>query len=350
MKQMRDYRIDSLRGIAVLSVVLHHLFQFSNPAGKNSSIFENFFIKNGQYGVELFFIISGYVIFTYFPTVNNLLKFMLLRYTRLIPMLIVAILVIFTLSLVIGDFSRQLILNGVLSALIIDPNLLGKIIGLNQTEWIDDSFWTLFVEVRFYIVYGLVFFLTKKKLPKYRLTMLIAVLVTAKIINILATYLDFQFLVKISGQLFFTQYSGYFIAGILISVGFDQKVKISRIFLMFSSLLIVTIWSVASYLDIIQTRRTPIIFPLILTICFLIVFMSPSRFNQYLAKGIGAPSYVAYVLHLGVFTFIFTENPKVFDNSIDLFALLIIFFGISYLIHNFIEIRLIKGLRQFLSI
>jgi len=343
---MRDYKIDSLRGIAILSVVLHHILQFSNPLVTDPTLFEKFFIENGQFGVELFFIISGFVMVTYFSNINNFLKFIFFRYTRLIPMLGISILMILILSIFAGNFSQQLFLNGLLSFLIIDPHLIGKIVGLDEATWIDDSFWTLFIEIKFYFIYGAIFFLTRKKSFNFRSFLLIAILVSAKIVNIVATYFDYQLTLMVTTHLFFTQYSGYFITGMLISIGLIQKTTFRKIFLIFSSLVVIMFWSLTSHYDSFQTRRTPIIFPIFLAICFSIVYLAPKRLIKYFAKAIGAPSYVVYVLHLGIFSFLLTKLPELYNNSFYLGTVLVLFLGLSFALHYVIELRFIKRLRH----
>ena len=67
--QSRLLEIEVFRGIAVLCIILHHYFglyhllhghHFSTPDPATLAIIFNW----GVYGVHLFFIISGFVIFT----------------------------------------------------------------------------------------------------------------------------------------------------------------------------------------------------------------------------------------------------------------------------------------------
>ncbi|WP_058962030.1 acyltransferase family protein [Type-E symbiont of Plautia stali] len=72
--------IHYLRGIAALLVVAYHNKTSGYEASGNQDIFEYLF-KGGAFGVDLFFIISGFIIAysTKENTENNLLNFTLKR-------------------------------------------------------------------------------------------------------------------------------------------------------------------------------------------------------------------------------------------------------------------------------
>ena len=164
----RNVELDAVRGIAVLMVVLHHFLQiFSLPA--NLNWFSQFFINFGQYGVELFFIVSGFVIFSSYPEIRSIKNFILQRVTRLIPALGLAISINFIIAVVQGKINSKLLLSSISSFLIIDPNLLNRIFGTSYFSWIDNSYWTLFIEMTFYINYGLIFFMMRNKSLKFKI-------------------------------------------------------------------------------------------------------------------------------------------------------------------------------------
>lgn len=75
--------LESIRGIAALAVVLYHIPAF------NESLFQINAIRNGYLMVDLFFVLSGYVIYTAYAsklkTVNDALRFQALRLGRLYP-------------------------------------------------------------------------------------------------------------------------------------------------------------------------------------------------------------------------------------------------------------------------
>ena len=80
MDKIRRFDIDSLRGISVLSVIIFHV--------------DHLYFPNGYLGVDLFFVISGYVITqSIFRNIKNnkfsFFKFYLKRAKRILPTLLV---------------------------------------------------------------------------------------------------------------------------------------------------------------------------------------------------------------------------------------------------------------------
>ena len=76
--------LDSLRGIAAITIVLFH-----SPF-QNSFLTDNPFVKNGGLMVDFFFVLSGFVIsYTYSDRINNyknLIQFQYKRFLRLYPL------------------------------------------------------------------------------------------------------------------------------------------------------------------------------------------------------------------------------------------------------------------------
>src|SRR6185503_5637229 len=65
-RDTRNAFIDLLRGVAILGVVLHHLFWPSLDSAAyrlDSSGVSLFFFNNGWLGVSLFFVLSGFVLY-----------------------------------------------------------------------------------------------------------------------------------------------------------------------------------------------------------------------------------------------------------------------------------------------
>lgn len=147
--------IDGMRGIAVLSVVIFHAFPES--------------IKGGFVGVDIFFVISGYLISTIiYQNLQNgtfsFLDFYARRIRRIFPALFLVLLVSYTLgwSLLLPDEYKQLgkhILSG--------AGFVSNFTFLKEIGYFDNSaetkpllhLWSLGVEEQFYIIWPLLLFL-----------------------------------------------------------------------------------------------------------------------------------------------------------------------------------------------
>src|SRR5262245_34438087 len=80
----RLIEIDSLRGLAALSVVLfHYTTRFAELYGPTERMTVAF--PYGFYGVNLFFIISGFVIFMTLERTRRPMDFVVSRFSRLYP-------------------------------------------------------------------------------------------------------------------------------------------------------------------------------------------------------------------------------------------------------------------------
>ena len=169
--------LDFLRGIAALGVVLYHysglLLPTLNPNYLTS------ILAYGEYGVQIFFVISGFIIPFSMKKSNYSLsdfwKNLLRRYIRLAPPAYVAML----FSILIY-FSAILVLKRPIDGISWPGFNWKAIIGnlsftapLIKSSWFNPVFWTLAIEFQFYIVIGLLLPLILNK--KYLATILICI-------------------------------------------------------------------------------------------------------------------------------------------------------------------------------
>ena len=91
--------LDGLRGIAILLVILYHgyyiWYEYLPFGDKYSNVF---LFKYGNLGVQLFFLISGFVILMSLEKTSSYLKFLKNRWIRLFPSMFVVSLIIFFTS------------------------------------------------------------------------------------------------------------------------------------------------------------------------------------------------------------------------------------------------------------
>ncbi|MFY9641724.1 MAG: acyltransferase [Rhodomicrobium sp.] len=153
--------LDGLRGIAILGVVLYHSYShWPNlvPSAADYGNFPLFFY--GGYGVELFFMISGFVILMTLEKCESFKSFMFKRWIRLFPaMLFCSILIYITAPLLPERPFGAVVLRDFLPGLtFLQQDVWEFILGPNQGI-VEGSFWTLFVEMKFYVIFGACYFI-----------------------------------------------------------------------------------------------------------------------------------------------------------------------------------------------
>lgn len=139
----RVVELDALRGLAALAVVgFHYTTQYEQFYGHQPALPVSFGF--GNYGVQLFFLISGFVIFMTLERTRTALDFVVSRFSRLFPAYWAAILVSATAIYAIGMPSQQLPWQDIA----LDFTMIQDILGGRH---LDGSYWTLEVELFFYV-------------------------------------------------------------------------------------------------------------------------------------------------------------------------------------------------------
>lgn len=157
--------LDGLRVIAILIVMLfHYLYLFNNKYYDVNFIDKSFF-KYGYLGVQLFFIISGFVITMSLTKSNNIFTFLKKRWSRLFPaMLFCSFLTFIVITLFDTENlfpESKRIANLIISNTFIAPSLINPFIS-GKLSYIDPPYWSLWVEIQFYILIGIIYFLNKR--------------------------------------------------------------------------------------------------------------------------------------------------------------------------------------------
>jgi peptidoglycan/LPS O-acetylase OafA/YrhL len=150
--------IDGLRFLAIMAVVLVHIqlfFVAKTPATFDYDNVLYFFVQNGFKGVEIFFVISGFVLAMPFAkyyltgaSKPKLKSYYYRRLTRLEPPYFLALLLFFSLHLIkgvypVGDLARGLMFNFL---------YLQNFVWLKFQPIIGNITWTLEIEVQFYLI------------------------------------------------------------------------------------------------------------------------------------------------------------------------------------------------------
>ena len=135
--------LDALRGLAAISVVVFHYTTFyQQEQGHLQPL--GFGFPAGNYGVHLFFLISGFVIFMTLERTRTAMDFIVSRFSRLFPAYWAAIAITAAVIYTVG-MPEQRIPPGHLAA---NVTMLQDALGF---EHLDGSYWTLQVELFFYV-------------------------------------------------------------------------------------------------------------------------------------------------------------------------------------------------------
>jgi peptidoglycan/LPS O-acetylase OafA/YrhL len=199
----RYSELDAIRGIAALMVVLYH---YSVRYGQ---IYEYpvdplFSFDIGKYGVQLFFIVSGFVIILTLDKTNHAIDFIVSRFSRLYPAYWVAVILTFSIVYLFSLPGREVDIE---SALI---NMTMVQQWLNVAN-VDGVYWTLAVELSFYF-FMFILFITKQLV---RINLIAAVwlgiIIGCKALERNSS-MEIHELLKL---LFLLEYGNLFIAGIM---------------------------------------------------------------------------------------------------------------------------------------
>ena len=89
--QKRILSLDGLRGFAVILVVLFHLNReigFSKSLGSFGQFFSKFVFGGGQVGVDLFFLLCGFVIAFLYPQIEDFWLYIINNWSRVVLVVI----------------------------------------------------------------------------------------------------------------------------------------------------------------------------------------------------------------------------------------------------------------------
>jgi peptidoglycan/LPS O-acetylase OafA/YrhL len=165
MEKHRIKVLDGFRFIAVISVLLYHLTNPLIAKYPHHDFFLHIF-KYGGLGVQFFFMISGFVISYTLAHTPTLAAFYRNRFSRLFPAMLLCSFLTFLVARLINDpvyyTGAKQVQNLIPGLTFINPSLYNLITG-SKFNWINGSYWTLWVEVQFYIIASALYFINKTK-------------------------------------------------------------------------------------------------------------------------------------------------------------------------------------------
>lgn len=203
--------LDSLRAFAALSVCLFH-FVCSIPGFINSEIIKSIF-SYGECGVQMFFVISGFIIpwslFNSSYSIKNYFTFVTKRFIRLEPPYLVSLLlaVLITYVRVMSPHYNGLDITPSAKQIALHFGYL--IPFFKDQTWIRPIYWTLAIEFQYYLSLGLLFPLIANNKMVYRVLSYIVVLSGPFLIKSFLPFHLPEFLFGISLFLYKSKIIGY---------------------------------------------------------------------------------------------------------------------------------------------
>mgnify|MGYP003967420601 FL=1 len=285
--------IDGLRFLAVMVVILYHIQLFFVAKTHSVYNYENVLydlFNNGFKGVEIFFIISGFILalpfVKYFLADGkkpNLKSYYYRRLSRLEPPYFIALLIFFTLHVIKGVYPLGDLVNG----LFFNLAYLQNFAWLEIQPMIGNITWTLEVEVQFYLVAPIlasVFYIDKFK----RRLLLIVAILGIPIVNV--------FLVSQHISLY--NYLFYFLVGFLIADLYitEEKYQLNDKLALFVGMLS---FSVLYIIDIVPLFNKLVFVTLLFVFIYIVLTSSIWRriFSNKLFTTIGGMCYTIYLFH-----------------------------------------------------
>lgn len=338
--KVRYYELDLIRFCAALSVVLYH-YIFVGPTFNLTQTFfpsAQEFFKYGQFGVDLFFLISGFVIIMSAEN-SNFKKFASSRIVRLYPALWIGVILT---TLTINLFSQQGYQISVIQ-FVANLTMLPQLLSIPP---VDGVYWTLLIEIHFYAFIAFLVYLKKI----HHIQMIFAVWLLASFLSIVGG------LPAIIQSIIIAEWAPYFIAGAMYcSIRKNGLEKRSVAILIASYLIsIAYLYAKLPYLE--EVHKTEYSFIVVFSLITLanltllgIALNKLAFLNKKYMLVFGALTYPLYLIHQNI-GFIMTNYIHVYLNQYLTVLLVVVFMLLAtHVIHRYLETPLARLLKKALT-
>jgi peptidoglycan/LPS O-acetylase OafA/YrhL len=275
---MRYKELDSLRGIAALSVVMFHFTWGYDNALKNLDN-NKFYFTYGYLGVHLFFLISGFVILMTLSKTKKTTDFAISRFSRLYPAYWAGIVMtVLITSLISSPFQQQYTIGQVL----INFTMLQSLVKVKD---VDSAYWTLSIELIFYCIMWIVFLVKGLRHIQWICFFWLILCLAFSLFPIpFSNYVRFILILK---------HAPLFIAGMLF---YQLKKRESSFF----SHLLILLSLFTEYTLLFELDQKPIVYVLVTFfygLFYLFVFEKIKFLSNKILYFLGTISYSLYLIH-----------------------------------------------------
>ena len=316
--------LDTLRGLAALYVVLSHYTSYCLRKFGDTL----FYVprETGGYAVWLFFMISGFVIYFTIERSKTWREFAVSRVTRLYP--------IYWITLTIAVAAEVLIFKREpmwWSSYLVNLTMLQEFVGFGN---FDEVYWSLTVELAFYLIIGLLF---RAGLLKNIVAVALAWLAICWFGALFGEYLP-ELIRLILNRYFIIPYAPFFLLGIMLYLNRTQGNAGQRMII------------IAASLATIGYMHGPLAFAISLGLFAIAAFAVSDRGRILVSPvllWLGAISYSLYLIHRNLGYSAITEmHNHGFSSSIALPVAIISALALATLLTYFVERPLCAYLRQ----
>jgi peptidoglycan/LPS O-acetylase OafA/YrhL len=335
----RVNEIDLLRFLAAVSVLFYH-FAFRGYAADGMSNMPYPALapvaQYGYLGVELFFIISGFVILM---TAENasLKSFVISRCVRLYPAFWACCTLTFLTILAIGAPRYE----ASFAQYAINMSMASAFVGVDA---IDGSYWSLFVEMKFYLLVAVVILLGRVRQSQALLVFWLCASVVVKVGDIGRLR-----------SLLIVDYSAFFIAGAAYFLVWSQGITLTRIGVIAGSW-VLAVWQSIGRLSELEkhfgTDMSGYVVAAALTTFFVVMFLVATRRTGRLReidwKIAGAITYPLYLLHQTIGFAVFNSAYPAVNPHVLLWTTTAAMVALAYTIHVAVERKSAMWLRRIL--
>ncbi|MBF6023655.1 acyltransferase family protein [Lysobacter niastensis] len=338
MRPTRIQQIDLLRFLAAMMVVFFH-YGFRGYAGERTEMPYPLLAPVAQYGylgVQLFFMISGFVILMT-ASHASLRGFVVSRAVRLYPAFWICCTLTFLATLVLGADRFQ----ATATQYLLNLTMLG---GFLHVKSIDGVYWSLFVELQFYAFVALLLVLGQIRRAE---TWLVLWLLATAVIE----WLDAGTL----RALLITAYSGYFIAGATCYLIHQHGWSANRIALIVAAWLHVLYQAagrIASFEQVFHVPISTLIVLAIITSFFAVMLLVATRGTSATNArwvALGALTYPLYLLHQNIGYMAFNALYPAVNPHVLFWSAIATMLIASHVAHLFLERPLSRRLRYLLD-
>lgn len=262
--------LDSLRAFAALSVCAFHFVCTTIGFISNESILSFFSI--GKYGVQVFFVISGFIIpwsmYQAGFVFKNFFIFLSKRLIRLEPPYLISIFLAILFFYLREFFFDTINVHNVISIKQVFLHLGYLIPFFDNFKWLNQVYWTLAIEFQYYFFMALVFVPLLNLNFAFRIALYLMILATS----------------YFSSSAFLPYWLPIFLLGIISFLYLTQKIKKIEFFI---SLILLVVFCVFKY--------GPILVLCSLIPVFVLLFFS--NYKVYGLDFLGKFSYSIYLIH-----------------------------------------------------